>query len=814
VENAIIMQRFNRYPLVIDPAGQASTYLTNQFKDRKISSTSFLDASFMKVLASALRFGTPLLVQDVENIDPILNPVLNKEFHKTGGRVLIRLGDEDIDFSPSFLMFMTTRDPSCQFSPDLCSRVTFVNFTVTPSSLQNQCLSQVLQKERPDIDEKRSGLLKLQGEYQARLRDLEDSLLNELASIQGNILDNDTVINALETLKTEAADVAKEMAQTEEVMAEVEHVSGLYQPLALSCATIYFTLEQLSALHFLYHFSLQFFLDIVDFVLNTPNAAPTDADAAIPEAELQDVRLKALTTKFFSVVVARVSRSLLQEDKLLFAIRLAQIRLSGTPDDPSTEELDMLLRRTNVPAAGGPAVSAEVAALTSISAKQQRELQHVGGMKKYEGLIPHLGANAAAWTAWAKAKDDVTPMPEGWEGPEKFEKGASKDTTISFMRLLVSRVVRPDMLLSFAVVFVTNVFGEGFAWRGDVVLKKVVEEESKCTAPLLLCSQPGFDASGKVDDLAYEMKTQFKSVAMGSEEGFDIAEKIINSSIKQGGWVLLRNVHLCPGWVGELEKKLHSREPHKDFRLFLTSEINPKLPTNLLRLADNMIFEPPTGVRASMLRSFATMPEERMAKQPAERGRLYVLLAWFHALVQERLRYTPVGWSKAHEFSDADMKCALDAIDSWIDLGGAGKAHLAPELIPWEALRVSFEQSVYGGRVDNPFDQKLLSGLLERLFTPKSFDADFALSESWQPGQAKPQVEVALPDGNGRAQFLEWVEKLPAQNSPLWLGLPSTAETMLLYNQGEAMHTHTLTQHTQQHAHSRSPLALLQPTGW
>jgi hypothetical protein len=50
------------------------------------------------------------------------------------------------------------------------------------------------------------------------------------------------------------------------------------------------------------------------------------------------------------------------------------------------------------------------------------------------------------------------------------------------------------------------------------------------------------------------------------------------------------------------------------------------------------------------------MPEERMAKQPAERGRLYVLLAWFHALVQERLRYTPVGWSKSHEFSDADMK--------------------------------------------------------------------------------------------------------------------------------------------------------------
>ena len=50
-----------------------------------------------------------------------------------------------------------------EFAPDLCSRVTFVNFTVTRSSLQSQCLNQVLKAERPDVDEKRSDLLKLQG---------------------------------------------------------------------------------------------------------------------------------------------------------------------------------------------------------------------------------------------------------------------------------------------------------------------------------------------------------------------------------------------------------------------------------------------------------------------------------------------------------------------------------------------------------------------------------------------------------------------------------------------------------------------------
>jgi dynein heavy chain 1 len=67
--------------------------------------------------------------------------VLNREVFKTGGRVLIRVGDQEIDFSPHFRMFMVTRDSSARFTPDLCSRVTFVNFTVTPSSLQDQCLN-------------------------------------------------------------------------------------------------------------------------------------------------------------------------------------------------------------------------------------------------------------------------------------------------------------------------------------------------------------------------------------------------------------------------------------------------------------------------------------------------------------------------------------------------------------------------------------------------------------------------------------------------------------------------------------------------
>lgn len=91
----------------------------------------------------------------------MLNSVLNKEVQKAGGRILIRVGDQEIDFSENFTLYMHTRDSNAFFTPDLCSRVTFINFTVTPSSLQNQCLQILLKEERPEIDKKRNDIIKL-----------------------------------------------------------------------------------------------------------------------------------------------------------------------------------------------------------------------------------------------------------------------------------------------------------------------------------------------------------------------------------------------------------------------------------------------------------------------------------------------------------------------------------------------------------------------------------------------------------------------------------------------------------------------------
>lgn len=101
--------------------------------------------------------------------------------------------------------------------------------------------------------------------------------------------------------------------------------------------------------------------------------------------------------------------------------------------------------------------------------------------------------------------------------------------------------------------------------------------------PVLLCSATGYDVSGRVEDLAVEMNREITSIAIGSAEGFNQADLALNSATKSGRWVLLKNVHLAPAWLTQLEKKLHNLKPHPQFRLMMTAEIHPKLPVAMIQ---------------------------------------------------------------------------------------------------------------------------------------------------------------------------------------------------------------------------------------
>lgn len=219
--------------------------------------------------------------------------------------------------------------------------------------------------------------------------------------------------------------------------------------------------------------------------------------------------------------------------------------------------------------------------------------------------------------------------------------------------------------------------------------------------------------------------------------------------------------------------------------LFLTAELSDKLPAGMLRMSNVVIFEPPLGIKASLRRSFASFSPERVNRAPAERGRLYFLLAWLHAVVLERLRYTPVSWVKPFEFSETDQQCAMDAIDEWVDRTAQGRANLAPSQMPWDALRSTLEQVIYGGRIDNAFDQSRLRAIVHATFTPQSYESNFPLASHYDAATGAFQPLLTVPEAANYDGFRQWVEAMDDSSNPELIGLQPTAQVMLLMQQSQ-----------------------------
>jgi dynein heavy chain 1 len=126
------------------------------------------------------------------------------------------------------------------------------------------------------------------------------------------------------------------------------------------------------------------------------------------------------------------------------------------------------------------------------------------------------------------------------------------------------------------------------------------------------------------------------------------------------------------------------------------------------------------------------------------------------------------------------MSAAFTTIDTWLHSVAKGRANVDPAQIPWDAIRTLIKQSVYGGRIDSDFDQRILDAFVDGLFKPAAYNVDFDLV----PNTSGSQLLTA-PDGTKLDNFLSWVKGLPDREPPSWLSLPPTAERVIAVAQGK-----------------------------
>ncbi len=149
----------------------------------------------------------------------------------------------------------------------------------------------------------------------------------------------------------------------------------------------------------------------------------------------------------------------------------------------------------------------------------------------FKGLVKRINEATEEFTHFLQHNTPETCVPVIWA----TDKSLSAIST-AMMKLLVIQAVRPDRVIAAGHQLVDAVLSESFMPAGEkeLDLAKIVDTEVKGGTPVLLCSAPGFDASGRLDDLATELNRQITSIAIGSAEGFSQAEKAINSAVKTG----------------------------------------------------------------------------------------------------------------------------------------------------------------------------------------------------------------------------------------------------------------------------------------
>jgi len=286
-------------------------------------------------------------------------------------------------------------------------------------------------------------------------------------------------------------------------------------------------------------------------------------------------------------------------------------------------------------------------------------------------------------------------------------------------------------------------------------------------------------------------KRQVTCVSMG--EGQEpIALNAISYGAENGSWVVIQNAHLGLEFMETLEELLLPDTPQKqnsngcssedgppiltsglplcepEFRLFLTTEPHPKFPIGLLQLSLKVTVEPPSGLRAGILRSFSVIvDQDRLDRIETSQWRsLVYALCFLHSIVQERRKFGPLGFCVPYEFNDGDLNACLTFLER----------HLLNGALSWPTLQYMVSEVQYGGKITDSFDRKVFKNYCELWLSAETCKPGFKFSPGTTLQRIRDDFAYDLPTGEAFEEFISHVSTFPSVDSPEIFGLHPNAD--------------------------------------
>ena len=647
MENAMVILQSQQCPFLIDPSQRASEWLKAHLKESRLEVINQQDSNFTTALELAVRFGKTLVIQEVDGVEPLIYPLLRKDLISQGPRYVVQLGDKTIDYNESFKLFIITRNPNPEIPPDGSSLITKVNFTTTRAGLAAQLLAATIQHEKPELEERKSELLKTEEDLRVQLTELEDSLLQELATAEGNILENKVLLESLNLTKTKSLTISESLSESQQLQTSLDKERNSYLPLASYGSDLFFVISDLSKLNNMYQFSLASFLRLFQRALKNPK-----------DTGSTELRIRALTTTLLSLVYEYICRSLFKANRLMFALHLVY----GMQPKLFQENEWALFTGQLV---GQSSVRKES---TVGKVPSWVNTDRITAVLALQSNLPALYdslnlSNANLWLQFSNSSQCEKDIP-----PDILK------VLSHFQQVLVIQALRPDRLETVMTQFATRALGLKELSPATLNFKRLYSTDSLSTEAILVIISPGADPSQEIQDLAEQVvgKEHYHQVAMGQGQA-DIAIQTLKKCTMNGDWLCLKNLHLVTPWLPTLEKLINSLVPHENFRLWLTTESHPKFPSVLLQSTLKVAYEAPPGIKKNLERTYDSWSADYIAKDDSIiRSQALFALAWFHAVVQERRCYIPQGWSKFYEFSLSDLRAGASIIDRLFQ--GSGKS--------------------------------------------------------------------------------------------------------------------------------------------
>jgi dynein heavy chain len=746
-ENGVVVTRGTRWPLMIDPQGQANRWVKNM-EGNELKVIDLKQKDFLRDVENAIQFGMPVLLQDVlEELDPSLEPVLNKSIRKIGNRSVLKLGDKELDYSKDFKFYITTKMANPHYTPEVSTKTTVVNFSVKQQGLEAQLLGIVVQKEEPKLEQQKSELVVRVAAGKRKLLDLENEILRLLAETKGSLLDDDNLVGTLQQSKITSEEVTEQLVVAEDTEIKIDLAREGYRVAANRAAIVYFVLNDMARVDPMYQYSLDAYVEL--FCLSIENSRGSN----MPQDDLVG-RNKAINAYHTYATYKYVCRGLFERHKLLFSMQLTAKIMQGE-NKIAMDELNFLLF-------GGTVLDKD--AQRPNPCKDWVEESSWDNLTELEKLPSGIFAQLASgfdqiqrdWRAWYMSpKPEEEPLPGVWD---------NKLTMLQ--RMLILRCLRPDRVLFAIATYISDNMGAQFVDPPPFNLGEIYSDSSTKT-PLIFVLSPGVDPTAQVFQLAKMLDRTVTNCALGQGQA-PVAIRLVEDGLAEGHWVFLANCHLMLSWMPVLENIVEtyctdaSQSPHPNFRLWLSSSPHPKFPISILQRGIKMTTEPPKGLRANLLMLYNIVPDAKFAEcgQQFQYKKLLFALSWFHASLLERRKFKNLGFSVPYEFNESDFSICHDLIIVFLDE--------YPDRTPWDAMRYLIAEANYGGRVTDDWDRRLVNCYIESFFRPE------ALTINKFPLSALP--DYFLPEDGPLSSYMEYIRTLPMDDHPAAFGQHPNAD--------------------------------------